>query len=485
MLRRAGQIVESASRAQLVGILAVVFLATRAGYFALGVRFNDYPLSVYWQYLPVRLLRTRLLESLAYLHSQPPLFNLYLGAVLKAAGAHQALLFHLLSAGFGLGVLFGSLLLMRRLGVSRTKATLLALVFTTSPAFVAYENWLFYSLPMAFVLLASALLLERFLRAGSTAWGSAFFAALLVAGASRSLFHWIWFATVAAGLAVLAPRLRRPVLLSAALPFCLLLALYGKNALLFGRFSASSWMGMNLARMTVGELSQERRDALVASGRLSEVSRVVPFSPPEAYPKELFVVPPRFGHVPALSQLEKGRSATNFNHHGYLEVSERYQADALRLMREEPGLYLAAVRDAWGIYLRSPSSLKFLGVDNRRTLATLFDAYDYALFGRVPWVGFPRGERGEADFTGAVYLGLVLGLPAVFAFGVAAALGRLGTRLTEAQRLVTAYVCFDIAWVAAVGNLIELGENNRFRFETDPLSLVLLGMALQRLLRRG
>ena len=30
-----------------------------------------------------------------------------------------------------------------------------------------------------------------------------------------------------------------------------------------------------------------------------------------------------------------------------------------------------------------------------------------------------------------------------------------------------------------IGNSLELGENNRFRFETDPLSLCLLGLALQ------
>lgn len=470
---------------QLLAGLGAVFLVSRLAYFALGVRFNDYPLGVYWQYLPVRLLRTRLAESLFHLHSQPPLFNLYLGAVLKAGGERPGPLFHGLSAAIGLGVLLGCFALMRRLGVSRLKAAVLSVAFTTSPAFVAYENWLFYSLPMAFVLLVSALLLERFARDGSIAWGSGFFCALLVAGASRSLFHWTWYAAVAAGLACFAPRLRKPALLAAALPFGLLLALYGKNAVLFGHFGVSSWMGMNLARMTVGELPQERRAELVASGALSPVSRSVPFSDPEAYPPELFVVPPRHASVPALSQLEKGRNATNFNHFGYLKISELYLSDALRLMRDEPELYAGAVAGAWEIYFRSPSSLKFLGVDNRRTLATLFDLYDYAFLVRVPWVGFPRGERGEADFEGAFYLGLLLGLPAVFAFGVAAALGRADVRLTTGQRLVVAYLCFVIAWVAAVGNLVELGENNRFRFETDPLSLVLLGVALQRVLRRG
>jgi len=35
-----------------------------------------------------------------------------------------------------------------------------------------------------------------------------------------------------------------------------------------------------------------------------------------------------------------------------------------------------------------------------------------------------------------------------------------------------------------VGNSLELGENNRFRFETDPLSVCLLGLSLQGALDR-
>ena len=40
-----------------------------------------------------------------------------------------------------------------------------------------------------------------------------------------------------------------------------------------------------------------------------------------------------------------------------------------------------------------------------------------------------------------------------------------------------------IAYVAVVGNLLELGENNRFRFETDAFSAALLGLAIDAALR--
>jgi hypothetical protein len=84
--------------------------------------------------------------------------------VLKLCGAQAALAFHAVHVLCGLGVLFLGFSLMRRLGVSRAVAAALSLWFVTSPAFAAYENWLFYSLPLAFLVALSAWLLERFLR---------------------------------------------------------------------------------------------------------------------------------------------------------------------------------------------------------------------------------------------------------------------------------------------------------------------------------
>lgn len=72
----------------------------------------------------------------------------------------------------------------------------------------------------------------------------------------------------------------------------------------------------------------------------------------------------------------------------------------------------------------------------------------------------------------------LIGLPLILAHGLGLALINqpiIGS-LTRNQRIAIAYICFNILYGALIGNTFEIGENNRFRFETDPFYIVLLGL---------
>jgi hypothetical protein len=87
-----------------------------------------------------------------------------------------------------------------------------------------------------------------------------------------------------------------------------------------------------------------------------------------------------------------------------------------------------------------------------------------------------------------VYPVLLVGLPALMLFGLRRVfVSRREEPLVDSsrkQRLLILYLCFNVGYVAVVGNFLESGENNRFRFATDPLSLVLFGLALETLATR-
>jgi hypothetical protein len=369
----------------------------------------------------------------------------------------------------------GAFSLMRRLGVSAGLAFVLATWLATAPAFVAYENWLFYSLPVAALLVLAALAFDRAARSGRTRDGVLFLAILALVCGARSLYHLVYL-LAAVGLLGAAWRDGRRAIAAGALPLLLVTAVYVKNAVLFGHFTASTWTGMNLARLTTDKLPPVEVQRLVAAGTLSPASLVPAFSR-RMYPRSYFEgLPP--SRVRALYWEEKTTGWANFNHAAYIRISDDLRRDAGWVLRHRPRTYLSSVREAWGIYFRSPADLRFLGAENIGVLRPASDVYDALFFGRWPWPGRERDARAPSR-----YWGLILGLPVVFGVGLASALGRgPGRRLDRPQRRLVGFLCFNITFVAVVGNFLELGENNRFRFETDPLSLCLLGLALQGLI---
>ena len=433
------------------------------------------------QYLDPVLLRTRLFESLFYLHSQPPLFNLFLGIVLKLYPQNPAPLFQAIYLLLGAALTCAVLLLQLRLGVRKPVALALSLLFAVSPSLILYSNWLFYSLPVAVLLCLAALLLHEFVATRRGRCGFGFLFALALVCLTRSSFHLAFLLIVAAALFFLTPDTRKKTLLAAILPLLLVVGLYAKNLAIFGRFSASSWLGMNLWEVVTDQLPRADLKELVVAGKLSPVALVPRYSDVAAYPAA-YREPSRH-NVPALTQPVKSTDVANYNNITYARVSDAYLRDAAYLILHRPAGFAKGLLKSWFAYFKSNTDYVLLE-PNRSRIGFWNRAYDAAFYGRIPFdfsrTGILKTTSPRGHFP---YLFLFIGLPVLFVFGARLALTRT-SELDRAQRITLAFILFTIIYSALVGNLIEAGENNRFRFETDPLSLVLLGLALTRLLRR-
>jgi hypothetical protein len=189
---------------------------------------------------------------------------LLLGLVLKMSGSHAPAVFsgllHLIS-------LINCLLLftlLKYIVSNRYIPILVTLVYLLSPALMIFESELFYTTFISMLLLISGFFLVRMdadsrqppdtgpRRQSGRQWGNIIGVCLplLMLCFTRSMYHLLYLALVGA---VLLYRLRKttafPKLL-AGFSFCLLLTAgwYGKNYMIFGQFSASSWIGMNFAR---------------------------------------------------------------------------------------------------------------------------------------------------------------------------------------------------------------------------------------------
>ncbi len=422
-------------------VVFAAFVVSRIVYWLNGVRFDLTPIDNFMQLLDSPLLRDRLLESLFYLHAQPPFYNLLTGIALKLAPSAPEWVLVPVFAGSGLylgGCLYFILL---RLHLPSLLAALVAAAMVVSPPFALYENWYFYPhLNVTWLVGAVAWLARSRGRAGTAMLVAAAHLAGLVF--TRSLFHPLFF-FVAAGLVVSVigreERLRAVVAFS--LPGLLVLALCLKNFTLFGFVGTSSWASRNFGHAVTEVLGEERVDAVRKREKFATKVKASWFEPGNRN-AELFNLKLRRTRIPALDQVLKTAPPhqPNFNHLSYPVTQARFGADAWRLIATYPLEYARGLASTTLPRFFLPVTSDVYFERNRRAIhhaARGFDRLD-----------------GSAWARGLVAVGLLLALRRL-----------VSRRCPTADRLVFALAFCAIVWVGVVGLIGESGENYRFRYK--------------------
>lgn len=476
---------DRSSRPNLL-LLAVAFAASRAAFAALGIRFDISALSGkvatdQWQLLDVSLLRHDLLQSIWYLHGQPPLYNLFCGLVLHLPQALEQPVCTACFCLLGLALVLACYLLLVELSVPPWAAMLVCLLLVASPEYVLYENWLFYAYPTAAVLVMTTLCFVRYLRTGRRAWGFPFFAGASAVVLLNSTFQMVWLVAVGALALVVLRRRWRGVLAVALVPVLLVTVWYVKNATMFGTLTTSSWLGMNLARPTLVRAPRAQLLGLVRSGRLSPLAEVLPFSAVASYVPRFEDV--RRTGVPVLDEATKADGATNFDAAVFVPIADAYLHDDLVYVETEPGTYLRDTTVSARIWLVAPDQYSALA-PNRERIAAYADAFDRAVAWQPtddPTVSFTAMLTGappapsQLSFAALATLGLTAGVVPLVAWR-----RRKGDPAAAATLL---FLWCTVGYGVAVTTFVEVGENSRFQFELGPLPIVGAAVVLTSLCR--
>jgi hypothetical protein len=443
-------------RAARYGFVALVFVASELLARALGIRFAWETLGTLYQYLDPALLRSDLARSLYYLHAQPPLFNLALGWVLKLFPDSHALAFSLLIGLSGLALLLSMSWLMARLGVRSGVAGAVLVVFALSPNFLVYSHWLFYTLPVALMLAAACVALALYSETGRKLPLAAFAGLAFAVMMTRSTFHPLWLVAVLLALLPIVDSGKRRDLGIASLAALFAVGLlFLKNAVLVGSFGASTWLGLSLSKRW--PLSQDEVRELKETGVIPPYWERRPYQEPTELAVHGF-----FGNEeprvhPALDAPYKTNGEPNFNHRDYAAISRNLLEANLRLIRGYPRRYLERTATAVLLFLQpGPNSVHFLvdydfeRVHRYRDFVTRY----FFLGGRV--------ERPIRMMEPRANLLLLL-FPSLIGVGV----WKLFRGPTE-HRALHAFMLVAVLWTTAVSNLVEIGENDRMRWEIEP-----------------
>ena len=251
--------------------------------FAAGVRYDDGLLRDAYQLLDVRLLRDQPFTSIFYLHSQPPLFNLFTAAIVRLPGSLVQGALAVLWALAGLATALLLFATMARLGVRTWLGVVIVSLFLVAPETILTESWFFYT-QLQMLVTALALFYAHRFAADRRTWDGMLFASSLgVLVLLRSSFHVVLMVLVLAVVWRLLSLSTRQIAAIATVPLLVVGAWSVKNVFVFDSWTNSSWLGMNLSYVAHAGVSQSDCRRLVAEGTVSASACRVAFRGPSAY----------------------------------------------------------------------------------------------------------------------------------------------------------------------------------------------------------
>jgi len=487
------------ARLRNIAALVAAFAATRALAFSLGLRPLTSETVWFMQFLDLDLLHHRLAQSLLHLHCQPPLLNALVGLAEKIAGPSYGELIVALYLILGLSAIISVYLSLTLLRVNSTVSLIVSLFLLLNPSEILSEFDPFYTIPvisvLCFMVLATICYLQR--RSLGALYCLVGLAVLLTL--TRSSYQWIWVIAVLAIVWWQSPQSRTQIRTAGFVALFLSLLWPMKNEIIFHHFISTTWGPLSMAKHwdwngpAVQNL--ERRGLLNTS--------LGPQAPAEDIKVQLqskWQGPP--SGFPELDDvIKKTGGSINWNSLAGLRLNDATQRDISVLLRYDPKEYVISVLHSVAIYFYPSTQYYAMFEDANNQLIELAQYYQplkpidtvvrrvccnvFGLPSSVPLQNAVQASRPNQHRTftsvakklciGALLLNGIV-LICIFSFA-----SRAIWHDAHDRKVAAMVMSLTIAYSLIVVNLVEIGENQRYRFETQALVVMVVVILLQQL----
>lgn len=462
----------------------LAYVAGLGAYKLAGLRFGVGMPETVFQFMPSSMLQHDYFRTIWYLHAQPPLFNAWMGAVQKWSPLSVGLSYHLTFLALGWMMLCGLIVIARALGLGRTAAAVVGVVISLAPPVVMFQHWFFYDFPMAALVTATVALASVWVRVRRARWAFATMATGAAVVLTRSMMHPLWLVGIAV-LILIAWRPSRGEFRSAVLSLSVPLLLVGgvmlKNQILFGTPQLSSWFGLNLYRTVVFAQPAEVRDEWAKKYELDTLAPTPPCSSP--YPG-----------VPVLDEQFKAPGILNWNWYCEIARFKHLESVSYEIIRHEPRAVARGVVGSAELWFSTTDF--WVGLDpGRKAIEPASRVWRNIVGWDRTWnppvatssafVGLAPDKRFHLSLSALLSAAIVYGagLAAIRPLfrrrrrvarprdGDLDVADSNGGHVPSVRTFTTVVTTWTVGFSFLVGTMFEHGENARFRFVTEPLTL--------------
>lgn len=456
-------------------VIVFIFILSRIIFSLKGGSFLATPITFAKQYLDPVLLQNDLLRSLFYLHSQPPLFNFFLGAILKLSPI-PAITYDFIFKIVGLLIPLIFYGIFTRLGINRFVAFVATIIFMLNPTLILYENLLYYTHIEAFLILLAIFFLLNWGNGGELIYLILFWMSLLCLGMIRSLFHPAFFLITAVAVffylrrTYKGQRLARKLLLTSFIVLIPMFSLCIKNFCLYNFFGTSSWVGMSLW-IKVNGYAPKQIEEFYDRGLISQ--EAVNAGLETFQPIRNLIGEDKLNNIPCHHPADcnefRSSGKPNYNHVGYVFLSKQLWKDALALISYNPSLSAFYTAGSYSLMLwHSSDSVHALFMNNMWVVEKLEKLYRFLHFG---FLGVE--SKYSNHYMWWVRTIVISAVFLLFYISTLFNLFRRDNSISPALLTVCLFCLIVHAYTLVISSLIEFGENNRFRYPVDAAFLVL------------
>jgi hypothetical protein len=437
-----------------------------------------------WQVIDLKVLADDPLGSLWLLHIQPPVHNLVVGSVVAwSPFPDMGTLFVL----YGLSLLVTGLLLhdlLRRWGLHPVAGGVIVALAMVNPSLLSTIYIASYEVPVACMLVTLLWLVQRHLDQPRPHWLMLIALVLTTAALTRSLLHPVWVLGVLGALWLVRTADRRHIAASLAVPLVLIGGWMVKNEIVFGTPTLTSWLGFNMQRGVTASMDEDEVAESVADGSVSSIVQTYPWLELDAYAEWTASCTPAHDHPATAAEVKEPfegvGNAINYNHECFLPAYEQAQHDATTLIRQDPARYLAQRQPALlmsyqtfpvrgGVGGGQPTWMDRIYEPVLGEVTVHVDMSDWNLPLLIPEL---ETLTVRVSLT-LVALSLVVLARAVVALVRLVRRGGKARHEWPADELVWLLAAGTMLLVIVGGDLVEFGENGRFRTMLDPLLVAL------------
>jgi len=196
------------------------------------------------------LLQNDLIQSVLYQHSQPPLWSLYVGSLIKITNGDYDLinfLFLFINSLFSLGIVYYALLIAKFFNFSINQSFILLIILILNPSIIFYENLFSYHQLTAFLFTQACYLVFMFVDTKKTRYEILLYLNLAFIGFVWAAFQPLLIIVIFIVIRTIVKKKFTKNLFIFVVIILISFFPHIKNKIIFGSFTSSSWSGHNFS----------------------------------------------------------------------------------------------------------------------------------------------------------------------------------------------------------------------------------------------